>query len=102
MNHRTHIGMKNGMSDLAAEHNDGPHENVYARHVEGLNSTELVQDISSVLPWSGVSDADEDNARQEDGHVNMDRMPTHFELHSATKTHQLGGLYESSSAFYPD
>lgn len=69
-------------------------------HVADGGRTSLVQqDIPKILPWSGLNETNSTPDNTSDSIPNMDTLPTQFELHSNTKTHQLGGVYESYSAF---
>lgn len=51
------------------------------------------------MPWRGMDEAGADTAAREPG---MDAMPMQHDLHSTTKFHQLGGVYESYSSSDPD
>jgi len=49
------------------------------------------------MPWSAMVDVVPPEA-QDANKGNMDSMPIQYELHSNTKFHQLGGIYESYSS----
>lgn len=98
MSHRTIIDLKNGAPDIHAEHNGELHDVTEQRsNAEHLHDGSQ-KTIPGELPWTGLRDTDFSTAQAEGDAVNMDAVPVQYELHSNTKTHQLGGFYESYSA----
>lgn len=49
------------------------------------------------LPWRGLAETSSSKDTPVTPVANMDTMPVQYELHSNTKSHQLGGIYESYS-----
>lgn len=98
MSYRTIIDLKNGAPDIHAEHNGELHDVDEQRsNAEHLYSGSQ-KTIPGDLPWTGLRDTDFSTAQSTEGDtVNMDIVPVQYELHSNTKSHQLGGFYESYS-----
>lgn len=64
----------------------------------GSPASKVQQAIPKHLPWYGVAEANSSSADITDTQQNMDAVPIEYQLHSNTKTHQRGGVYESFSA----
>lgn len=81
-----------------------PHDELHVKALEynpkadGDRVSYVQQSVPRRLPWYGLAETKSTKDNSTDTSTNTDALPVQFELHSNTKTHQLGGVYESYSA----
>lgn len=95
MGYRTIVELGNGAPDLYAERVGELHD--VNDHESDSDTKYAWKIIPGNLPWCGIPDTDFAAATTGGTAQNFDRVPVQYEHHSNTKSHQLGGIYESYS-----